>query len=170
MNWMDLLLPLISALALTGAVGAAVFRRPVHAVLGLLVTLVALSLWFVLAGAAFLGLAQLLVYVGAVSVLIVFALLMTRGDQGENRAGRVEWLTGLGIALLLLGILGRLVTADPSIIGSQSHGSEVTVASIGRQLGGVLAPGLILIGVLLTVALVAALSLAADSNHKEDAP
>src|SRR3989440_9683395 len=61
---------------------------------------------FFLLGADFIGATQLLIYVGGTLVLVIFGVMLTaQGPFINMRIGAAEWLIGLGVGLLLLGVL-----------------------------------------------------------------
>ncbi len=68
----------IAILTLAGALAAASLPKLIHAALCLVVAFVGIAAFFFLLGAEFVGLVQVFVYVGAVAVLIVFTILLTR--------------------------------------------------------------------------------------------
>ena len=79
----------VSALAIGGAVLVVMVRSVFRAALFLAGTFLAVAGIYFLLSAEFVGVVQILVYVGAVSVLIVFALLMVRDVPGSARANRL---------------------------------------------------------------------------------
>ncbi len=121
-------------------------------------------------GAQFLGLAQLLVYVGAIAVLIVFVILLTRG--GESDSPRVVLAsasadsTGLVVAACLFAVLAWAVFHSFAV---HPAGSPATPATV-RELGTVLMDGYVLplevIGLMLTAALIGAVIIA--MKEKQD--
>ena len=68
----------IAIFTLSGALAAACLRKLIHAALCLVVAFIGLAAFYFLLGAEFVGLVQVFVYVGAVAVLIVFTILLTR--------------------------------------------------------------------------------------------
>ena len=78
---------ILAILTLAGGVAAMTLRRLVHCALALAVSFAGLAGLYVNLGAEFAGLAQLLVYVGAIAILIVFAILLTRGSETESAEG-----------------------------------------------------------------------------------
>src|SRR5205085_2817731 len=76
----------IAIFTLAGAIAAATMPRLIHAALSLVVAFIGIAAFFFLLGAEFVGLVQIFVYVGAVAVLIVFTILLTRREQ-EKTAG-----------------------------------------------------------------------------------
>src|SRR5205085_4014273 len=76
----------IAIFTLSGALAAACLRKLIHAAFCLVVAFLGLALFYFLLGAEFVGLVQVFVYVGAVAVLIVFTILLTRREE-ENTGG-----------------------------------------------------------------------------------
>src|SRR5256885_3648309 len=76
---------IIAVVTLTAALAAATNPKLMHAALSFAVMFVGISAFFFLLGAEFVGLVQIFVYIGAVAVLIVFTILLTRDDQEKTR-------------------------------------------------------------------------------------
>ena len=93
------------ALAVGGALGVIRAQRVFHSALFLVLTLGSLAAVFVILGADFLATVQILVYVGAIAVLIIFGIMLTPravdlpeiGGPGQQVAG---WLVAAAIFLL----------------------------------------------------------------------
>ncbi len=77
----------IAAVTLAGSVAALSLRNLVHCALALALALSGLAVLYLQLGAQFVGFAQVLVYVGAVAILIVFAILLTRGVDEDESGG-----------------------------------------------------------------------------------
>src|SRR5438874_9326182 len=75
---------IISVFTLAGALAAATLPNLMHAALCLVLALLGLASFFFLLGAEFVGLALVFIYIGAVAVLIVFTILLTRRDLGSE--------------------------------------------------------------------------------------
>src|SRR5216110_4099054 len=86
----------IAIITLSGALAAATLRKLIHAALCLVVAFIGLAAFYFLLGAEFVGLVQVFVYVGAVAVLIVFTILLTRREDEE--ASGFNW-GGVVVAL-----------------------------------------------------------------------
>ena len=82
---MTLTFDIIAGITVAAAVAAMGLRNLVHCALALTVALVGLALAYLQLDAQFVGLAQILVYVGAVAILIVFAILLTRGSEPASQ-------------------------------------------------------------------------------------
>ena len=76
---MSLFFIITALITMASAIAAMTLRNLVHCVLCLTVTFAGIALVFLQLGAEFIGFSQILVYIGAVSILMLFALLMTRG-------------------------------------------------------------------------------------------
>src|SRR3977135_1398131 len=105
----------IAILTLAGALAAALLKKLIHAALSFAVAFVGVAAFFFLLGAEFVGLVQIFVYVGAVAVLTVFTILLTRRDDEKDR--RFNW-SGVIVALAVFGILvwAILQTSSLSIL------------------------------------------------------
>jgi NADH-quinone oxidoreductase subunit J len=152
------------------AVVATVFtvtgRNPVHALLYLIVSLLAVALMFFLLGAPFAALLEVIVYAGAIMVLFVFVVMMLNlGDaaQQERRLLQPRIWIGPGIlsALLLVEIIA-LMHQGAMAAGGQLHaaGLEVSAKQVGIALYGPYLLAVELASMLLLGALVAAYHLA----------
>src|SRR5204863_4899815 len=95
----------IAIVTLTFALAAATNPRLMHAALSFAAMFIGIAAFFFLLGAEFVGLVQVFVYVGAVAVLIVFTILLTRRDA-EERLG-FKW----GGMLVAAGVFAGLIWA-----------------------------------------------------------
>ena len=75
---------LASAMVLAGAVGVITYRNPVHAALGLVLTLFGIAVHFVSMEAHFLAAVQVIVYAGAIVVLFLFVIMLLGVDRAED--------------------------------------------------------------------------------------
>src|ERR1700692_989815 len=93
------------------ALAAATLRKLMHAALSFAVAFLCVAALFFLLGAEFVGLALVFIYIGAVAVLIVFTILLTRRDVGKERG--FNW----GGAVIAVAVFGGLAW---SILKTQS--------------------------------------------------
>ncbi len=92
-----------AACAVAAAAGVIGSRNPVHAALFLVLTFFSVACTWLLAGAEFLGIALILVYVGAVMVLFLFVVMMIDVDIAPSEEGFVRYLpVGLFVAVVML--------------------------------------------------------------------
>ena len=104
---------LIAALAVGGALGVVLARNAVYAALFLIMALLAVAGVYILLGSEFLALVQVLIYAGAITVLLLFALMLTRTtDVAESMTG-AQWPIAVVVSILLGGLLiGTVTTSD----------------------------------------------------------
>ena len=153
---------IISILTLGSALAAALLSRLIHAALCLVVAFIGIAAFYFLLGAEFVGLVQVFVYVGAVAVLIVFTILLTRRDADKDHA--FHW-SGAFIALAVFGGLVWSILRTPNLSGSAPAIEALTVRRIGEALMTDYVWPLQCIGVILTAALLGALVLAMEEKR-----
>ena len=78
---MSIVFYLIAALTVAGGLAAVLLKNTVHCALAVTIAFGGLALLFLSLDAQFAGFAQILVYIGAVAILVVFAILLTRGSE-----------------------------------------------------------------------------------------
>src|SRR5205809_4044835 len=119
----------ISVFTLAGALAAATLPNLMHAAFCLVLALLGLASFFFLLGAEFVGLALVFIYIGAVAVLIVFTILLTRRDSKEHYA--LNW-SGVLIALAVFVGLTWAVLKTQSLSIVPPHIGALTVKQIGQ--------------------------------------
>jgi NADH-quinone oxidoreductase subunit J len=103
--------------AVASGVAVISVRNPVHAALFLVLTFFTVACTWILAGAEFLGVAQILVYVGAVMVLFLFVVMMLDVDVAKMREGYVRFLpVGLVVAVVMLAEVLALIGVKARIV------------------------------------------------------
>lgn len=103
---------LIAAIStLSAAIMVVTTRNLVHANLWLIVTLFGIAVFFVLLNAGFLAVAQVIIYIGAIAILMIFAIMLTRRLATESRSQiNQNWGWAALIALVLFGGLIWMLT------------------------------------------------------------
>jgi NADH-quinone oxidoreductase subunit J len=97
----------IAAVVVIGALRVVTTDNVVHAALWLVAVLAGAGASFLLLGAEFVGITQVLVYIGAIIVLFLFGIMLTRAPIGrELRLTGSNWIAGLSVAVLVAGVLG----------------------------------------------------------------
>jgi NADH-quinone oxidoreductase subunit J len=154
---------ILTPLILLAAIGAVWNARPVHAALLLALALSLNAVLYLALGAEFIGLVQFAVYVGAVAVLIVFSLLITRrSDESEEIARRPHALvTGLLCTLPVMAVM--LVTAA-NVASSSSDAPALPLKRLGEILFTTHAPAVLVIAVLLTAVMIGAALFARETK------
>jgi NADH-quinone oxidoreductase subunit J len=152
---------IIALLTLASAVAAMSLRNLIHCALALAVTFAGLAALYLQLNAQFVGFAQILVYVGAVAILIVFAILLTRGSESpEPSILSPGWAAGIGIALVVFGLLTAMILSSEVVKRDVPARAEASVRQIGDQLMTKYVLPLEVIGLLLTAALIGAVIIA----------
>jgi len=168
---MTLALLVIAALILGSAAVALSLRNLIHSALLFVLSWVGVAAFYLWAGAQFVAFAQILVYVGAVSMVVLFAVLLTRqGTPTPIEADSIpRVIGGLFAAGGVAGVLGGAIFGTPLDVSSALP-AAASVKEIGRQLMGPHAIGLLIIGIILTVALLGAVVIAAQerTDNPED--
>ena len=152
----------LAIVTLAAALAAAMLQKLMHATLSFALALVGVAALFFLLGAEFVGLVLVFVYIGAVAVLIVFTILLTRRDVGKNR--RANW-SGAVLAVAVFGGLTWAIVKTQSLDVVAPHVRTLTVRRIGEVLMTSYVWPLQCIGVLLTAALIGALVLVMEEKQ-----
>ncbi len=142
--------------------GAALFlvtsRNVVHSALSLVVVMLAVAGTFLLLGAEFLAWTQVLVYAGAVIVLILFGLMLTRAPIGPMREDSENTRLAFGVAVSLFGFLMTLILMSFSDVTLQL--TVTPTVGLAEFLYVEWAFPLLAMGFLLTISLVGAIIIA----------
>jgi NADH-quinone oxidoreductase subunit J len=152
---------IIAILTLSAALAAATLPKLMHAALSFAVMFFGISAFFFLLGAEFVGLVQIFVYIGAVAVLIVFTILLTRHDQEKMRG--FNW-SGVVVAIAVFTGLVWAIAKTDSLSTAPPTAKALTVKQIGDALMISYVWPLLCVGVLLTAALIGALILVVEDK------
>ena len=152
---------IIAIFTLTFALAAATNPRLMHAALSFAAMFFGLAGFFFLLGAEFVGLVQIFVYVGAVAVLIVFTILLTRRDVDGPRG--FKWGGVMVAAAVFAGLIWAILKTPSASIGMAPI-KALTVKQIGEFLMTSYVWPLLCVGVLLTAALIGALILVMEDK------
>ncbi|SPD72213.1 NADH-ubiquinone/plastoquinone oxidoreductase chain 6 [uncultured Desulfobacterium sp.] len=150
----------VSIIAIGGVIAVAAGNL-VRALVGLIMTLFGVAGMYLLMAAPVMAFMQLLIYVGAVAVLIFIAIMLVRtgpdGDETTSRSGRQILYALLGLAAPAV-ILSSVVVTNP--VESFSTPTAVTVKELGKGLLGPYTLAFELISVVLLVAMAGAVLIA----------
>lgn len=132
---------IIAALMVIAALGVVSSRNVVHAALWLVLVLAGAAAQYILAAAEFVGVSQILVYIGAVMVLFLFGIMLTRAQIGaEKNLNNPAWPVGIGVAALLLGVMVWTILDS---FGSEKVPADATPRSAEAIADQVLSPYLV---------------------------
>lgn len=102
----------LSVVAIGGALGVVLVRDLFRAALMLAMAFVAVGGLFVMMNAEFLAVVQILIYVGAIAVLFIFAVMLTRDVQQGNTPNSLQIPAAVIAALVLAAMIATAVTTD----------------------------------------------------------
>jgi NADH-quinone oxidoreductase subunit J len=170
-----------AVIVLLGGLGVVLSRNPVHAALSLVATLFAVAVLFLNLGAQLLAAVQVIVYTGAIVVLILFVMMLLGVDtdddlEAEPIVGQriVAYLFGaalLGILLLVIIAGGdELVTGAKSVTDSIAVDGYENINQLGRQLFTNYVFALEITAGLLTIAVVGAVVLSKRPKDLQPIP
>ncbi len=125
----------VAGICLAGALNLIIQKHPISSALSLIVVMGSLSVLYLLLGAEFVFVIQLIVYAGAIMVLFVFVImLLNAGEEAHTRGSHVAIVFGVPAVLVLVGlvswVLARKTVPDMVRVGD-FHG---TVRDIATQL------------------------------------
>jgi NADH-quinone oxidoreductase subunit J len=155
---------IIAAGMLFGAFRLVTTRNVVHAALWLVVVLGGIAAQYILGAAEFVAISQVLVYIGAVMVLFLFGIMLTKATIGEETdTNNRGWAVGIPVALLIFGVLAYVsvdFTEDSTLVDpTEEQIASTTTAISDGYLGPYLVP-LIAVSFVLLAAAIGAIVLA----------
>ena len=158
---------ILAVLMTAGMAAAMSLRNLVHCVLALTLGFAGLAALYLQLGAQFVGFTQILVYVGAVAILAVFAIMMTQSAGSMTRPiVSSSWVAGSLVAGSVFAVLAWAICSSAVSHKMSPQEPEATVHQIGDALMHRFVLPLEIIGLLLTVALIGAVVLAMHGKRE----
>ncbi|MFH1186455.1 MAG: NADH-quinone oxidoreductase subunit J [Chloroflexota bacterium] len=110
MNGTQLVFLGVGAIILISALLVVTSRNLIHAALWLIVTLFGVAILFALLNAGFLAIVQVVIYIGAIAILFIFAVMLTHKDMRDRgrQLNRAWWLSAIVAALSFGGLVWML--------------------------------------------------------------
>ncbi len=177
----SLVFAVCAVIVILGAAGVIFSRNPVHSALSLVATLFGIAVLFLNLGAQLLAAVQVIVYTGAIVVLILFVLMLLGVDEEEDL--ETEPLVGQRVLAVALGLLflgavlavimiGQLdaVTGASSVTQAISADGYENITQLGRQLFTNYVYALEITAALLTIAVVGAVVLSRRPRDLQPIP
>lgn len=133
---MALLFYICAALAVLAALNVILQRTPVYSALSLIVVLCALAVVYLLLGAEFMAVIQVIVYAGAIMVLFVFVIMLlnARPEAPSQRSRLARWLGAPLVAAFLVEMLVAIWQQFPAARGPAAAAMDAGPAAIGHLL------------------------------------
>jgi NADH-quinone oxidoreductase subunit J len=165
-----LIFALFALLALGSSIVVVAHKNPIYSTLSLVVTLFAVAVLFVLLGAPFLGVLQILIYAGAIVVLFLFVVMLLnvqREDMPHSGQPGQRFAALLG-AVVFAGFLVLLFWRAGSPQGQPLTQEFVSLKALARQLFSTYLLPFEIVGLLLLVAVIGATVVARKPPEVED--
>jgi len=157
---------ILAFLTVAGTAAAMGLRNAVHCVLALTVGFAGVAALYLQLGAQFVGLTQIMVYVGAVAILAVFAIMMTHHPGRVERVFAAHWIWGGIVAASVFLVLGWAIRSSHMSTHALPAQPDISVLQIGQILMHRFVLPLEIMALLLTAALIGAVVIAMD--HREE--
>ena len=145
---------IIAAIMLFAAFSVVSTSDVVHAALWLVVVLGGVAAQYILAAAGFVAVSQVMVYIGAVMVLFLFGIMLTKSMIGSDTdVNNKGWGVGIPVALLMFGVLAysvidafdNTVLVDPSEVQIASTTTAISDGYLGDYLVPLIALSFVLL-------------------------
>lgn len=157
----------MAVFALGGAIGVVSSRKLFHSALYLILSFFGVTGFYVLLSAGFLAVVQLMVYIGAIAILILFAIMFSRGMMAAKSQANRQWWLALPITLVLFVMLVSIINSVNWPLSSVEPAADM-VQELGLAfLGSYLIPFEV-VSILLSVALIGAIILAREKTKAEE--
>jgi NADH-quinone oxidoreductase subunit J len=164
----DIAFTLLAIVMIGSAVRVVTTKNVVHAALYLVVVLAGVAAQYILLASEFVAISQVLVYIGAIVVLFLFGIMLTRAELGNSDDldnGRPQKLIGGVVALLLVGTMvwalwDRWRTDRIDVIGQTTVQLNQTTQQVSDSIFGTYLVAFEVASVMLLAALIGAIVLA----------
>ena len=139
-TWVAIAFWVLAAGLVVSALAVVLMPRILHSALALVLAFVFVAGLYVLLSAEFIAAVQIIVYVGAVTVLVLFAIMMTessqaRGSNAPNRQAILAALVAVGLLAMIVAVLGGATWSASPELPSVLANADVT-ATIGQLMLG----------------------------------
>jgi len=165
-NWAALVFYVISICLIVSALGVVLLPRIVHSALALVLFFFMIAGIYILLQADFIAATQVIIYVGAITVLFLFAIMLThRSYAPDSNPGNSQWMAAVVVAVVIGGILvGVLSQARFQITSAITPGGVADVtAALGKLLMGPYLVPFEIAGMLLLAAMIGAIVIARET-------
>jgi len=155
---------IIAVFTLLMGLGVVIARNLFHAALFLVGVFFGIAALFIMLEAEFLAMAQIVIYIGAIATLIIFAIMLSKGMMGrESGAYNNQWRLAGGAMIFFVGLLSWLLTKMPFAPTGEAVPDDA-IQQIGMGFVNHYVVPFEVASILLLVALVGAIMLARERN------
>lgn len=157
-----ILFVIFAVFALAGAANLLLQTHPINSALSLIVVMSSLAVLYLMLGAEFLAVAQIIVYAGAIMVLFTFVvMLLNEGREEKTHGSRAAKTVGFPAVTVLLAIVASILLKSEKHFGAVSLSDGITTtADLSRVLFRDLLLPFELTSVLILIAILGAVALA----------
>ena len=137
MSGVEIVFLIVALITLYAALEVVTTNNMIHAALWLIVTLLGVAAMFVLLNAPFLAVVQVMIYIGAIAILMIFAIMLTRGvgKAEENQVNKNWPIAALFGFLMFAGLAYMLITSGRGTSTMPFlEDSSATIAELGKAL------------------------------------
>ena len=159
MAW--LVFVVLSGIIVGGGLGVVTTRNVVYAALFLLVSLIGVAGFYVLLLSEFLAVVQIFIYVGAIVIVLLFGIMLTRSDEYPRIADNEQWPAAVLMGLGFFTLLGLALLTYPNLSDERN---EIALPTLGKSLFTDWALPFEIASLLLLIALVGAVVLAREDK------
>ena len=160
---------ILALIAISGGVLMMNLRKVVHIIIALAFTFISIGGLYVLLSAEFLAFVQVLMYGGAITIVMLFGIMLTKHDDREQPVANTRRAIFAFIGVVIFFIIMFVGINDLSFDPVQTNLHEENVRQIGMQIYTKYIIPFEIVGVILLVALVGAVSLAKNDREDEEA-
>ncbi len=137
MLFQDVIFWILSVAAIASALAVVLLPDVFRAALMLVVVFLAVAGLYVMMNAEFLAVVQVLIYAGAIAILIIFAIMLTRDVQLGNLPNRLQPVAGLIPALILAALVFVAVDTDWRLLSDRTELAESIEMVQTNSVGGI---------------------------------
>lgn len=156
---------IVAAIAVLAGLGVVLSRDIVHSALFLILALLMTAGVFVLLASEFLALVQILVYGGGITILVIFALMITQLRSARQALDGPQKPFAAVAALALIGVVA-FMTFDTEWLGETGEVSPISTEALSRTLFSDFLVPFEIVGFVLLVALIGAVVLARTDDEE----
>ena len=161
---------LFAAFCVAGAVNLLVQSHPISSALSLIVVMTSLAVLYLLLGAEFLAVAQVIVYSGAIMVLFTFVImLLNAGREERTRGSRAARVVGFPAVVVILAVLASVVLRAHGLTANGIQQGVTTTEDLSRVLFRELLLPFEVTSVLILIAILGAVALARRGSGESEA-
>lgn len=128
----------LAAVAIIASLRVIMHSNPVHAILSLIVSLLAVAGIFFILGAPFAGVLEIIVYAGAILVLFVFVIMMLNlgNDTAQEKAwlSANAWATPMALAIIIATVLVAFIMTQPNAEVAYLSTNSLDAKAVGKAL------------------------------------